>query len=275
MVYFYRRAYAIAEAGLDPRHPLLATSRSNLADFCQARGVPLEDWARVGASQVPQTPAAPQVLPRTSPMSPATPALQPVAPAVSSRRAFAAVVAVLAVLATLAVARLWLMPARGSDPPRADAPTTATLDPPVPAPAPAPVSAAVTPASLTPQAPSASQAATTASGASASADLRVVTATVCHTLTTDGAWRCEAAGPVSAPGRLSYYTRIASSHATRVRHRWYLGDRLRHEAALTVSANPGTGYRTFSRLTVSPGQWRVELLASGGAVLDETRFEVR
>ena len=111
--------------------------------------------------------------------------------------------------------------------------------------------------------------------ASAPDDLRVLSAAVCHTLTTDGAWRCDAVGAVSAPGRLSYYTRIASSHATRVRHRWYLGDRLRHETTLTVGANPGTGYRTFSRLTVSPGEWRVELLADSGAVLDQTRFEVR
>ena len=103
----------------------------------------------------------------------------------------------------------------------------------------------------------------------------MLSATVCRTLTTDGAWRCDAVGAVSAPGRLSYYTRIAYSHATRVRHRWYLGDRLRHEATLTVGANPGTGYRTFSRLTVSPGEWRVELVADGGAVLDQTRFEVR
>ena len=111
--------------------------------------------------------------------------------------------------------------------------------------------------------------------ASAPDDLRVLSAAVCHTLTTDGAWRCDAVGAVSAPGRLSYYTRIASSHATRVRHRWYLGNRLRHETTLAVGANPGTGYRTFSRLTVSPGEWRIELLADSGAVLDQTRFEVR
>lgn len=103
----------------------------------------------------------------------------------------------------------------------------------------------------------------------------MLTATVCRTLTTDGAWRCDPAGAVTAPGRLTYYTRIASARATRVQHRWYLGTRLQHEAMLAVSANPGTGYRTFSRLTVSPGEWRVELLGDDGAVLEQARFEVR
>ncbi len=289
---FYRRAYAIAAAALDPTHPLVATSRDNLHDFCQTRGLPIEDPAGAGASQVPDTPAAPQVLARTSAVSPTKAPTQLLTPLVAnSTRAFAAAIAVLAVLATLVVAGLWLMPADGDDTARADAPTAAAPDPVEPAPATtsattatstlgaatpssavpapdlAPAPTAAFPALTAPQAP--------APEASASVALRVVSATVCRTLTTEGAWACDAASPIGAPGRLSYYTRIASSHATRVRHRWYLGDRLRHEATLNVSANPGAGYRTFSRLTVSAGQWRVELVTDDGAVLDQARFEVR
>ena len=294
---FYRRAYAIAATGLDAQHPLVVTSRNNLRDFCQARGLPFEDWAAMDAAPAVEAPTVPQVRQTTSTAAAPKTVPGPATPAGTSTRAFAAAVAVLAVLATLAVARLWLMPAVANDsagadatatsaPPLADAgnavattpfrtsasatpvaPSTAPPDLLAPAPAPAFAPAAVMPALPTRLA--------SAPKASAPVELRVLTATVCRTLTTDGAWRCDPAGAVSAPGRLTYYTRIASARATRVQHRWYLGTRLQHEAMLAVSANPGTGYRTFSQLTVSPGEWRVELLGDDGAVLEQARFEVR
>ena len=42
--------------------------------------------------------------------------------------------------------------------------------------------------------------------------------------------------------------------------------------------NPGAGYRTYSRNTISServGNWRVELRSADGAVLHEERFTVR
>jgi len=105
--------------------------------------------------------------------------------------------------------------------------------------------------------------------------VRVVTAAVCRTLTTSDAWRCTPAGDASAPAAMAFYTRIASAQGLRVRHRWYQGERLRQDVALRVGANAREGYRTFSRHTVGPGEWRVELLAESGALLDEVRFVVR
>ncbi|MEZ5420995.1 MAG: tetratricopeptide repeat protein [Vicinamibacterales bacterium] len=41
---FFRRAYAIASESLPAADPLVTTSFQNLKDFCDARGLPLEDW---------------------------------------------------------------------------------------------------------------------------------------------------------------------------------------------------------------------------------------
>jgi hypothetical protein len=79
----------------------------------------------------------------------------------------------------------------------------------------------------------------------------------------------------AAPGRLVFYTRLKSPRDTKVQHRWYQGNRLRQSTDLTIRANPGSGYRTFSRNTVSSGEWRVELRSHDGALLHEERFTVR
>ena len=61
----------------------------------------------------------------------------------------------------------------------------------------------------------------------------------------------------------------------KILHRWYQGDRLRQAVELTIRANAGSGYRTFSRLTVNDsGEWRVELRGDG-TLLREERFTVR
>jgi hypothetical protein len=47
---------------------------------------------------------------------------------------------------------------------------------------------------------------------------------------------------------------------------------------LRIQANPGAGYRTYSRSTITrenDGDWRVELRSADGAVLHEERFTVR
>ena len=88
-------------------------------------------------------------------------------------------------------------------------------------------------------------------------------------------WRCVPVARPAAPGRLLFYTRLKSPRDTNVRHRWYQGNRLRQSVDLTIRANAGSGYRTFSRSTVSSGEWRVELRSRDGALLHEERFTVR
>ena len=105
--------------------------------------------------------------------------------------------------------------------------------------------------------------------------MRVVTATVCRTLTTSGAWNCAPTGATTSPGSVAFYTRIASPQPIQVRHRWYQDDQLRQDVALRLGVNTVEGYRTFSRRSVGPGEWRVELRAENGALLDEGRFVVR
>ena len=68
---------------------------------------------------------------------------------------------------------------------------------------------------------------------------------------------------------------MKSQTDTTVQHRWYQGERLRKSVSLEIAANPGDGYRTFSRNTVAAGEWRVELRTRDGAVLHEERFTVR
>ena len=103
----------------------------------------------------------------------------------------------------------------------------------------------------------------------------VVTAQLCTALR---AWRCEAADSQVPPGPMFFYTQVKSATATTIEHRWYQGDRLRRAVQLRIEANPGAGYRTYSRNTISSeraGDWRVELRSADGAVLHEVRFTVR
>jgi len=103
----------------------------------------------------------------------------------------------------------------------------------------------------------------------------VVTAQLCTALK---AWRCEAADSQVPPGQLFFYTQLKSATATTVEHRWYQGDRLRQAVQLRIAANPGEGYRTYSRTTITgdrAGNWRVELRSADGTMLHEERFTVR
>ena len=115
-----------------------------------------------------------------------------------------------------------------------------------------------------------------AAGAVSKSALMVVDANLCKDLRNAGDWRCEPPSRPVAPGRLVFYTRIKSPTDVKILHRWYQGDRLRQAVELTIRANPGSGYRTFSRQTVNgSGEWRVELRASDGTLLREERFTVR
>ena len=117
---------------------------------------------------------------------------------------------------------------------------------------------------------------TQAAGAVSKSALILVDANLCKDLRAAGDWRCEPPGRPVAPGRLVFYTRIKSPTDAKILHRWYQGDRLRQAVELTIRANPGSGYRTFSRQTVNgSGEWRVELRSSDGTLLREERFTVR
>jgi len=80
-----------------------------------------------------------------------------------------------------------------------------------------------------------------------------------------------------SPGRIYFYTRVASPRDTTIEHRWYRGDRLEQRVSLRIRANPA-GYRTYSQLAISPdraGSWKVELRTQDGQVLGEDKFEIR
>jgi hypothetical protein len=108
----------------------------------------------------------------------------------------------------------------------------------------------------------------------------VLTAQLCSAIEKQGSpdWQCSPASGDLPPGTYMFYTRLQTKAATTVEHRWYRGDRVHQTMRLRVSANPGSGYRTFSATTVSPeraGEWTVELRASDGSVLDHASFRVR
>lgn len=283
---FYRRASAIASAALPPTDPLVVTSGDNLKHFCRARGRPLEDWPGLGALE-PHAPAvtppaaAPPAgrMPVPEPPAAARPVrVTPGGSAAASRpmRAMAAT-ATLAIVGALVAATLW----RGAPPvptPPAAVPPASTPATPDRRVAAAPArEAATAPAAVrpTPALPAPAGRPSPPPAVGGSGSVRLVVTELCSALSTNGTWRCVPLGAVASPGRVAYYTRIASPRPLRIEHVWYRGAALRQRVTLSVGASPSTGYRTFSRQTLTPGAWRVELRAAGGAVLHEATFEVR
>ena len=165
-------------------------------------------------------------------------------------------------------------------PPASAAQTAAPARAPTGAPAAArtPAAAAGPPAARPPAAPVPP---TVAPGLTAPSTLvapAVAEAQLCRNLSRSGDWRCDPAGNPVDPGTLFFYTRLKVTSDTTVHHRWYRGDRLAQAVDLRIRANPGSGYRTYSRNTVNPqtaGEWRVELTAANGTLLHEVRFVVR
>lgn len=154
--------------------------------------------------------------------------------------------------------------------PVAPGPTAATTPPPAPEPEPAaPAPAPTAPAAAAPERPSA------ATGVASSVD--VVSAELCRSLTTGGAWRCTPATGTLAPGPMVFYTKVASGRDITIEHRWYREGRLHQNVPLRIRANP-SGFRTYSRTTVTPeraGSWKVELRTRDGQLLDEKTFTVQ
>jgi len=271
---FFRKSHAIAAASLEPDHPFVATSRKNLEDFCAARGRPIE--VPVVAPEVEPKPDPPRPVVMDPPSFPqhSAPVAEP--PAVAGQRLLAIGIGVFVGVFLLVLLLVWMRGRDGASVAPAPGAThnapAATPAPPSAAAAPAPAGATTADRPASPP-PSASQRSRPSRLAGPQPD--VVSAQLCTALSTSS-WRCEAPGQTVAPGTLYFYTRIKSSTATTVQHRWYRDDRLRQSVELAVSPNTKEGYRTYSRTTVSgAGQWRVELRGRDGTVLQEERFTVR
>ena len=241
----YRRAHAVARAVLPADHPSVVLSEKNLREFCEGRGIPLDEVP----PRVEDSPAESDRPPRR-----------------------ALVVGGIGVVVFGALVLFGIRALGTRDVPSTPAPEStpaATVEPtappatsrPEPAPAPAPPA---------PVLPEPEQAVTAAVAPS------VVTAALCGALETRGAeWQC--APPSGAPGALFFYTRLAAPVATTVEHRWYRDNRLHRAITLRVPPNPQHGYRTYSRITLGDaraGSWRAELRSPGGAVLHEEQFSV-
>jgi hypothetical protein len=112
---------------------------------------------------------------------------------------------------------------------------------------------------------------------------QLASAQLCRELSTGGpggspaGWRCVPPSLPARPGVLFFYTRVRSPIDTTVQHRWYRGDSLRQVVELTIRANTGSGYRTYSRNTIDTqtADWRIELRTQNGTLLHEERFVVR
>jgi hypothetical protein len=258
--HYFRRAHAIATATLAPNHPFVATSRKNLHDVGAARGrsveLPPSSPAVAAWLEAPAPAAAPRDEPsRSAKTQDAT--THP--PTRFLRLALGGLSGVGLLIVILTMARPWGSPVEEPTAPPAEPlaqpQPTAKLTQPTPSEADTTGAKPRTPArpAVTPT---------------------VVTAQLCTALR---AWQCDAADGQVPPGPMFFYTQLKSATATTIEHRWYQGDRLRRAVPLRVEANPGDGYRTYSRSTVSSesADWRVELRSANGTVLHEERFTVR
>jgi hypothetical protein len=274
----YRRAAAIAAKALPPDHPMVVASRQNLEDFCRARGLSIE----VPATAIPPTRDTEQKVhavvsqhpakPETKRVRPDVAKAPPSSPGRSSRSvAWVAAGAVILVSAVLLVLRPWssrdasvpaptpavTQPAKEMSPGVAEAPAKPSVEHPDP-PTAAPRRDSRTPATDKP------------------GSITVTTAQVCRAFSASGTnWRCDQVGRSTAPGSMVLYTRVRSPRDTAVWHRWYHGDTLRQSVMLRIEANATEGYRTYSRLTVDEGDWRLEVRSADGQLLREQRFSVR
>jgi Protein of unknown function (DUF2914)/Tetratricopeptide repeat len=269
----YRRAYAIAMKALEPSHPFVATSRKNLEDFCKARGRPFDRSA-----------LAPERVPLRKPVQR------------SSRPLAVAAVGAVA-LAVLVVATLWFRSSDPGDSSSNQAQTSTQQQ--APTPGGVPVGPERKPQEVTeantslprdnhssnarsgksvpPESGTSVAREPRAPAPSAPVVVTIAEARLCRRLSTRD-WRCDQASSPVDPGLLYFYTRVNASNNTTVEHRWYRDDRLSQSVELRIQASPGSGYRTYSRRTVSAenaGNWRVEVRTKDGSLLHEERFVVR
>jgi len=306
----YRRAYGIASTALPPDHPLVETSGQNLRDFCEAIGKPVElsgaappglepfapeQKAPAPVARDPESPSlaslplrlAPETRPPEPPPRKPTEATRTASavsqlPPQSSRQTTA--IALGAVI--LLVFGTWWFGFR--QPSRPVAPSTPRVETPAPreqAPPPANAAAEPTPIPAPPEKPAPTEKPAIAAPpvkrvapeTAARGDVSVAEAKLCRSLTTSN-WTCTPATSPPAPGVFFFYTRVKSARDTTVQHRWLMNGRLVRSIDLRIRANPGAGYRTYSRNTVSGerrSDWTIELRDAGGALLHEERFRVQ
>lgn len=284
----YRRAYAIALAALGPDDPAVVVSHANLAAFDRAHGSSSDEVAG-------STLAGFQVLP------PPPPGPRPENPAAPSRRFPRAAAIAIAVVLLVAAGWWTLLPpgqlaprpvgssdAAPSRPAGESAPSSSasTAAPTVPLAENTPVKAAAP--TVVPEkeaarvdTPSRPAPATKAphSASPGVAATRVVEARVCGALSRDGGvWRCQPLDQDQRGAAVYFYTRVASSTDTIVRHRWTLNGSVVRVVDLRIQANPKDGFRTYSRQTgraLEAGEWQVAVLDPTGAVLQEETFVIR
>ena len=308
----YRRAHAIAVASLSPGHPFIKTSLSNLVEFCAARGIPiwtppaapiedeplLEDADIEPLSKDADVKPLPEdanveFLPEDADVEPvieAAPELlrEPNAGSRVPLRMMAGAAVVLAIILVIVFTRQGQGTGRTEVPQSVARARTETV-PPAPVPpapvAPAPATPATAP-SAAPARPRAPESTVTTKPrrepvkTTANTSVTVLKAQLCSALAKRGSpdWQCTPASGDLRPGTYMFYTRLLAAASTTVEHRWYFGGRAHQTMRLRVTASPGNGYRTFSATTVSPqraGDWKVELRAADGSLLQEERFVVR
>lgn len=270
----YRRAYAIATTALAPDHPFVATSRKNLEDFCKARGRPFE------RSAVPRD--------RAVPRKPARRSLRPIVVGAVGALGFA----------MLLVAVFWFR-SSGPDQSSSTTRTQTSAQHQAPTPERIPVVPERTPQenitggntpaprdstssiahgqSVASESSRSGARENRAPATSPPVDVTIAEAQLCRRLSTRD-WRCDQVSSPVAPGVLFFYTRVKASSNTTIEHRWYRDDRLRQSVELRIQASPGSGYRTYTRRTVTAenaGNWRVEVRTKDGSLLHEERFVVR
>ena len=282
----YRRAHAIAVVSLGPRHPFVATSVKNLVDFCAARGIPI--WTppathSVGATSlldfageseddvIAAKDTPPQIKEATPPEITTTPDRRQEPVAVANRPTFRTI-AVAAVGIAITVVVLVVMQSRETiKSPATVSESTAVLTPDPPP----QVTLNKTPA------PRADVKGSEARDTGVTpTPVTVLNAQLCSALEKRGSpeWRCASVNGDLQPGTYIFYTRLLTNADTTVEHRWYFHERLHQVMRLRVSANPASGYRTFSSNTVSrerAGEWKVEIRAADGTVLQQQHFVVR
>ncbi|HEY7185957.1 MAG TPA: DUF2914 domain-containing protein [Vicinamibacterales bacterium] len=283
----FRRAYAIATSEFHADHPFLATSRANLEEFCRLHGRSFEEPAE---SKDPAAGAGSQEPDPAYTVDPAYTAVRSSSALDRPKRGIlrGAILVFVAVLLMLGLRWLALRPSNSAGPvdatPTRELPNpTPTADPAPapeasPAPSPTPETPAPAPTTPPPVEPTPAPPSVAAIPPPTSSDSpTVVDARVCRSLTTSGAWECDPVNGAVGPGPIYFFTRIATTRATNVQHRWYFRDQLHQTVTLSIQPN-SAGYRTYSRTTINPeraGEWRVELTTDDGRVLNEQRFTVR
>lgn len=281
----YRRAHAIAVASLGPGHPFVTTSLKNLVDFCAAHEIPF--WKPPAAvpdaetsSTEPEAEVEPEAEASPEPMLP----VEKPGTAWAPRTIALATLGVAVVVAVaFAVQRRGITGTSDPLPPAQNRPSPASDPAPTPVTTPPLVSEqqpAVTLERRAVTAPSAVEPPHAAETSATSASVRVLNAQLCSALEKSGSpdWKCAPVTGAAQPGTYMLYTRLLTTFDTTVEHRWYRGERVQQVRQLRVAASPGTGYRTFSRNTISPeraGDWKVEVRGADGAVLWQAQFVVR